>query len=83
MPPQDSRPDLREQVARILVEEIAPALHLDAREITVLDVKDGVAQVRLGSACAGCPGTIMTLIMGLQQELRQRIPEVQYLEAVP
>ena len=83
MEPKADTGNLKERVTRILVDEIAPALHLDASGIEVLDVQDGVAQVRLGNTCAGCPSTIMTVIMGIEQELRQRIPEVQYLEAVP
>ena len=49
----------------------------------VVDVSDGIAQVRFTGACASCPSTIMTLIMGVEQELRARVPEVQFLEAVP
>jgi Fe-S cluster biogenesis protein NfuA len=74
--------DLKERVLRILKEDIAPALHLDGSAIEVLDVRDGVAQVRLGSVCGGCPSTIMTVIMGIEEELRRRIPEVEYLEAL-
>ena len=47
------------------------------------DANGGVVQVRLSGVCAGCPSTVMTLIMGLEHELRQRVPEVEYLEAVP
>jgi Fe-S cluster biogenesis protein NfuA len=75
--------DLKGRVARVLVEEAAPALQLDGSGIEVLDVRDGVVQVRLGGVCAGCPSSIMTVVMGLEQELRQRIPEVEYLEVVP
>ena len=49
----------------------------------VLYVRDGVARVRLGGVCAGCPGTIMAVVMGLEQELRRQVPEIDYLEAVP
>ena len=48
-----------------------------------LAICDGVAQVRLGGVCAGCPGTIMSVLMGLEQELRRQVPEIDYLEAVP
>jgi Fe-S cluster biogenesis protein NfuA len=75
--------DLKERVRRILVDEVAPALQLDGSEIEVLAVSDGVVQVRLGGACAGCPASLMTLINGIEQELRQQVPEVEYLEAVP
>jgi Fe-S cluster biogenesis protein NfuA len=75
--------DLKGRVERVLKEEAAPALHLDAGAIEVLDVSDGVARVRLGGVCAGCPGTIMSVIMGLEQELRRHLPEIDHLEAVP
>jgi Fe-S cluster biogenesis protein NfuA len=79
----DPAPNLKERVERILKEEVAPALHLDSSAIEVVDIRDRVAQVRLGSACAGCPGTIMSVLMGLEQELRRQVPEIDYLEAVP
>ena len=75
--------DLKTRVERVLQTEVAPALELDGTAIEVLDVTDGVARLRIGGACASCPATIWTLINGIEQELRQRIPEIEYLEAVP
>jgi Fe-S cluster biogenesis protein NfuA len=75
--------DLKERVEQVLVDEIGPDLDLDGSAIEVLGVDAGVVQVRFGGACSGCPSSIMTLIMGLEQELRKRIPEIEYLEAVP
>ena len=75
--------DLKERVQRVLAEEVAPALALDGAELEVLDVSHGVVRLRLGPVCTGCPSTVMTLVMGIEQELRQRVPEVEYLEAVP
>jgi Fe-S cluster biogenesis protein NfuA len=74
---------LKHRVTQALIEEVGPALQLDGAAIEVLDVSGGVVQVRLGGVCTGCPSTIMAVVMGLEQELRQRIPEVAYLEAVP
>jgi Fe-S cluster biogenesis protein NfuA len=75
--------DLKERVIQVLAEEVGPALSLDGTAIEVVDVTDGIVQVRLSNVCAGCPSTIMTVVMGLEQELRQRIPEIEYLEALP
>jgi Fe-S cluster biogenesis protein NfuA len=75
--------DLKRRVTQALVEEVGPALDLDGAGIEVLDVAGGVVQVRLGGVCTGCPSTIMAVVTGLEQELRRRIPEVEYLEAVP
>jgi Fe-S cluster biogenesis protein NfuA len=74
---------LRDRVETALRAEIAPALALDGNGIEVLDVTDGIAQVRLTGACAGCPATIMTVITSLEDELRKRVPEVEVIEAVP
>jgi Fe-S cluster biogenesis protein NfuA len=75
--------DLKVRVARVLAEEVQPALQMDGNAVEVLDVADGIVRVRLHGPCGGCPSTIMAVLMGLEQELRQRVPEVEYLEAVP
>ena len=75
--------DLKARVAQVLAEQVGPALAMDGTAIEVVDVSDGVAQVRLGGVCSGCPSTIMTVIMGIEEELKKHLPEVEYLEAVP
>ncbi len=75
--------DLKSRVARVLAEEVAPALQLDGSAVEVLDIEAGVVRVRLTGACTGCASTIMTIIMGMEQELRRHFPEIEYLEAVP
>jgi NFU1 iron-sulfur cluster scaffold homolog, mitochondrial len=75
--------DLKTRAARVLAEEVAPALQMDGGAVELLDVSDGVAQVRLHGSCGGCPSTIQAVIMGLDQELCRRVPEIQYVEAVP
>lgn len=75
--------DLKDRVAQVLATQVAPALQMDGGGIEVLDVSDGVVQVRVQALCGCCPSTIMGVVMSLEQELRQRIPEVEYLEVVP
>ena len=79
----NASPELLERVRRILVDEVGPALQLDGAAIQVLEVVDGVARVRLGGVCAGCPSTIVAVVTGVEAELRRRLPEIEYLEAVP
>ena len=75
--------DLKKRVANVLTAEIGPALQMDGASIEVLGAQEGVVRLRLLGTCSGCPSTIMTLIMGIEQELRKRLPEVKYLEALP
>lgn len=74
---------LKERVARLIAEEIAPGLQINGGDVEVIEVVDGVARLRMHGVCAGCPSTIMTVIMGIEQELRRRIREIEYVEAVP
>ena len=74
--------DLKTRVFQVLSEVVKPALQRDGGDIELLDITDGIVHVRLHGACSGCPTTIMAVIMGIEQELRTRVPEVEYLEAV-
>jgi Fe-S cluster biogenesis protein NfuA len=74
---------LRGRVDRVLAEEAAPLLGMDGASVEVVEVRDGVARVRLHGGCSGCPGAVYAVLVGLEQELRRRVPEVEYLEAVP
>ena len=47
------------------------------RDLELVDVtEDGVVQVRLHGACVGCPGAQMTLKMGVERNLKEKVPEV-------
>jgi Fe-S cluster biogenesis protein NfuA len=73
--------NMKEKVAAVL-EEIRPNLQADGGDIELVDVVDGVVQVRLKGACAGCPMSQMTLAHGVERVLKERIPEVVRVESV-
>ena len=73
---------LREQVEEAL-DRIRPALQQDGGDLELLDVTDdGVVKVKLTGACGSCPMSQMTLKMGIEQRLREEVPEVSMVEAV-
>ncbi len=74
--------ELKRQVQRV-VEEVLPALQMDGAGVEVLGVEAGVVRVRLSGTCSSCPATVRAVIMGIEDELRRRVPGVEYLEAVP
>ncbi len=79
--PQDD--DLKARVARVLTEQVAPALQLDGHALEICAVNEGVVQLRLGGVCSDCPSTLWAVINGIEHELRQRLPEVDYVEVLP
>lgn len=75
--------EMIERIKKALADDVGPALDMDGTQIEVVGYDRGVAQLRLAEVCSSCPSSIMTVIMGIEAELRKRIPEVDYLEAVP
>ncbi|MFC1940951.1 NifU family protein [Chloroflexota bacterium] len=71
----------REKVEEVL-NKIRPALVADGGDVELVDVTDGTVKVKLTGACAGCPMSTMTLKMGIEQMLKQELPEVKEVVAV-
>ena len=72
---------MREKVEEVL-REIRPSLQRDGGDVELVDVENGVVKVRLTGACGGCPMSQMTLKMGIERHLKDRIPEIQSVESV-
>lgn len=72
---------LEQRVAEV-IESIRPYIQGDGGDIELVNVTDGVVQVRLQGACVGCPHSTMTLKMGVERYVRERIPEIKSVEAV-
>ena len=47
-----------------------------------MDESNGIVKVRLTGACAGCPFSTMTLKNGIEQVLKEEVPEVQEVQQV-
>jgi Fe-S cluster biogenesis protein NfuA len=63
---------------------IRPAVQADGGDIELVDVTgQGVVQIRFHGACHGCPSSTMTLHMGIERNLRERVPEVTQVVSVP
>ncbi len=65
-----------------VLNKIRPSLMRDGGNVELVDVNDGTVKVKLTGACAGCPMSTMTLKMGIEQTLKQEIPEVKEVVAV-
>ncbi len=65
------------------IEKIRPMLKADGGDVELIDVsEDGIVQVRLQGACAGCPMSQMTLKNGIERVIKQEVPEVTSVESV-
>jgi Fe-S cluster biogenesis protein NfuA len=78
----DKETNMREQVQAAL-DMIRPNLQADGGDAELVDVtEDGVVKVRLKGACGGCPMSQMTLKMGIERIIKERVPSVKTVESV-
>ncbi len=73
---------LHARVQQVL-DTIRPAVQADGGDIELVDIVDGVVQIRLAGSCVGCMYSMMTLQAGVERMLRDQVPEVKAVEAVP
>ena len=75
--------NLRDRVQGV-INLIRPAVQADGGDIELVNiVEDGVVHIRFHGACHGCPSSTMTLQMGIERNLRERVPEVTRVVPVP
>ncbi len=71
-------PDNVEEV----LDELRPYLMADGGNVEVVELDGPIVRLRLQGACGSCPSSTMTLKMGIERRLRERIPEIAEVEAV-
>jgi Fe-S cluster biogenesis protein NfuA len=60
-----------------VLEMIRPALQADGGDVELIEVSaDGIVKVKLVGACGHCPMSTMTLKMGIERTLMEKVPGV-------
>ena len=79
---QAAEPNLYDRVNRVIM-LIRPAMQSDGGDVELVEVTgEGVVKIRFHGACCGCPSSKLTLQSGIERNLRERVPQVQRVEAV-
>ncbi|MDQ1285283.1 MAG: hypothetical protein QG663_691 [Thermodesulfobacteriota bacterium] len=73
---------MKEEVQAAL-DIIRPQLQADGGDAEIVEITDeGIVKLRLKGACGGCPMSQMTLKMGIERVLKERVPAVKSVESV-
>lgn len=78
----DADQALRARVEEVL-DMIRPAVQGDGGDLELVDIVDGIVQLRLVGACVGCMYSMMTLQAGVERILKEYVPEIKAVEAMP
>lgn len=67
---------------QVVLQESRPAILQDGGDIHFVRFENGTVFVRLYGACVSCPISFITLKMGLEAQLKERIPGVESVVAI-
>ncbi len=73
---------LSEKVNYFLITEINPGLQSHGGEVSLVEIKEGIAVLKFGGGCQGCSAVSMTLKEGVEKKLVERIPELKGVKDV-
>ena len=74
---------MKEKIEAAL-KKLRTALQADGGDVELVNVsKDGIVQVKLKGACAGCPMSQMTLTNFVERNLKKEVPGIKKVEAIP
>ena len=72
-----------EEKVKETIEAIRASLQSHGGDIELVGIdRDNTVNVRLQGACQGCPGATMTMKMGIERILKEKVPEVKKVIAV-
>ena len=72
--------DVETRVRRAL-EDVRPYLGSHGGDVELLDVSGGVAHLRLGGTCNGCPSSTVTLRNAIEEAIMRAAPDLERIEA--
>ncbi|XP_021658324.2 nifU-like protein 3, chloroplastic [Hevea brasiliensis] len=74
-------PLTEENVEKVL-DDVRPGLMADGGNVVLHEIDGLVVVLKLQGACGSCPSSTMTLKMGIETRLRDKIPEIMAVEQI-
>ena len=71
-----------EEKIKAILEEIRPYLQRDGGDCEFVSYERKIVRLKLHGACGTCPSSLMTLRMGIENAIRDQVPDVQGVENV-
>ena len=79
---QEDDYDIVKVIDSILSSKVKPAIAQDGGDVHFQEYKEGIVYLQLKGSCAGCPSATQTLKNGIENLLKNKIPEVTKVEQV-
>ena len=70
-----------ENVEKVL-DEVRPYLMADGGNVELVEIHGLTVKLQLQGACGSCPSSTVTMQMGIERKLKERIPEIMEVEQI-
>lgn len=74
--------ELTEENVETVLDEVRPYLISDGGNVALHEIDGLVVKLKLQGACGSCPSSTMTMRMGIERRLIERIPEIVAVEQI-
>ena len=74
--------ELTKDNVETVLDEMRPYLMSDGGNVELVELDGPIVKLRLQGACGSCPSSAMTLRMGIERRLKEKIPEIAEIEQV-
>ncbi|XP_010930770.1 nifU-like protein 2, chloroplastic [Elaeis guineensis] len=65
-----------------VLDEVRPYLIADGGNVALHEIDGNVVRLKLQGACGSCPSSVMTMKMGIERRLMEKIPEIVAVEPI-
>ena len=80
----DDELELTEENVEKVLDEMRPYLQSDGGNVRLAEIDGPIVRLELQGACGTCPSSSMTMKMGLERRLKERIPEItEVVQSIP
>lgn len=81
-PPSAVELPLTAENVESVLDEVRPYLISDGGNVALHEIDGNVVRLKLQGACGSCPSSTMTMKMGIERRLMEKIPEIVVVEAI-
>ncbi|KAH7543628.1 nifU-like protein 2, chloroplastic [Ziziphus jujuba] len=65
-----------------VLDEVRPYLMADGGNVALHEIDGNVVRLKLQGACGSCPSSVMTMKLGIERRLMEKIPEIVAVEPI-
>jgi Fe-S cluster biogenesis protein NfuA len=55
---------------------VRPNIQMDGGDVVFVKYEDNIVYIKMTGACVGCPASMYTLKMGIEETIKEHVPDI-------